>query len=230
MFLIHIFVYHIYTCVLETYIWRYGVVASLLPRGFVCVCVCVGVRSCNRLKLKNTWIQSTHIGQSIWHVFEETVIVHLFYLFVKQFCFPTGEVKKILQELNNPFDTTCSQYVHGLCVAHARKNTELSKARSHMIKSNKSREIGRLGCLERIQQVLHDPKPPGAQTRGRYRKNNKPYKPSSHMLLFSLTDCLLFVVFVGVCWWPTGSGSEKIFVVHYISSNLIELSQCIYSP
>ena len=45
-----------------------------------------------------------------------------------------------------------------------------------MIKSNKSGEIGRLARLVTIQKLLHDPKPLGAQTRGKHSKKIKKTK------------------------------------------------------
>jgi hypothetical protein len=50
-----------------------------------------------------------------------------------------------------------------------------------MIKSNKSGEIGRLARLVTIQKLLHDPKPLGAQTRGKYCKENQKDKTLGHM-------------------------------------------------
>ena len=146
--------------------------------------------------------------------------------FVRQFCFPTEQVKKLLQWLNKHWNTTCSQYVHAGCVKHVRNNTELSKASSHMIKSNKSGEIGRLARLVTIQKLLHDPKPLGAQTRGKYSKENQKDKTLGHMWLSSLAVCVLFVVFVGICWWPTGSGSERIPAIY--QSYLLKLSPCMW--
>ena len=146
--------------------------------------------------------------------------------FVRQFCFPTEQVKKLLQWLNKHWNTTCSQYVHAGCVKHVRNTTELSKASSHIIKSNKPGEIGRLARLVTIQKLLHDPKPLGAQTRGKYSKENQNDKTLGHMWLSSLAVCVLFVVFVGICWWGTGSGSERIPAIY--QSYLLKLSPCMW--
>ena len=95
-----------------------------------------------------------------------------------------------------------------------------------MIKSNKSGEIERLARLVTIQKLLHDPKPLGAQTRGKYSKENQKDKTLGHMWLSSLAVCVLFVVFVGICWWPTGSGSERIPAIY--QSYLLKLSPCMW--
>ena len=112
--------------------------------------------------------------------------------FVRQFCFPTEQVKKLLQWLNKHWNTTCSQYVHAGCVKHVRNTTELSKASSHMIKSNKSGEIGRLARLVTIQKLLHDPKPLGAQTRGKYSKEKqKRQNFGPHVTIFPRWLCFV---------------------------------------
>ena len=95
-----------------------------------------------------------------------------------------------------------------------------------MIKSNKSGEIGRLARLVTIQKLLHDPKPLGAQTRGKCSKENQKDKTLGHMWLSSLAVCVLFVVFVGICWWGTGSGSERIPAIY--QSYLLKLSPCMW--
>ena len=92
--------------------------------------------------------------------------------------------------------------------------------------SNKSGEIGRLARLVTIQKLLHDPKPLGAQTRGKYSKENQKDKTLGHMWLSSLAVCVLFVVFVGICWWPTGFGSERIPAIY--QSYLLKLSPCMW--
>ena len=51
------------------------------------------------------------------------------------------------------------------------------------------------------------------------RENFRPH------VTISLTVCLLFVTLVGVCWWPIGSGSQRIPVLY--QSYLVELSPCI---
>ena len=167
---------------------------GLLPLcSHVVVCVCVRVRvrvrSCNWLKLKTRWTQLTHVGKVSGMFWGNS------YIFLSgNFAFLPNK-EKLLQKLNKHWSTTCSQYLHARCVKHVRNTTELSKASSQANKSDKSREIGSLACLVTIQQLLHDPKPLGAQTRGKYTEKKQEEKTLGHMWLFPwlFAFCSLFL-------------------------------------
>ena len=149
----------------------------MLPCSCVCVCPCAC--ACSFLQLVKTQDQMnpTHsCGQSIWHVLRKQL-----HSFCQAFLLSYRIRKKLLQKLNKHWSTTCSQYLHARCVKHVRNTTELSKASSHANKSDKSREIGSLACLVTIQQLLHDPKPLGAQTRGKYTEKEQEEKTLGHM-------------------------------------------------
>ena len=177
---------------------------GLLPLCCHVFNVCLCVSSCNWLKLETT-AQLTHAGK-VFGTFEETVIC---IFFVRQFCFPTEQEKRPpFSDLTNTGTQHAANMSCG-CVTHVKNTTGLSKASNHTIKSHTNPV--KLGVLRVLWQskLLHDPKPLGAQTRGKYSKEKQKDKTLGHMWLSSLADCVLFVVFVGVCWWPAASGSER---------------------
>jgi hypothetical protein len=72
-----------------------------------------------------------------------------------------------------------------------------------MIKSNKSGEIERLARLVTIQKLLHDPKPLGAETCGKYSKENQKLWATCDYLPSLFAFCSLFLW--GFAGGPPGS-------------------------
>ena len=212
----------------ETYIYIYIHICPLSKMQIWVCChfaatwfnVCLCVSSCNWLKLETT-AQLTHAGK-VFGTFWGNSYMHLF---CQTILLSYRASKKILQWLNKHWNTTCSEYVHAGCVTHVKNTTGLSKASNHTIKSHTNPV--KLGVLRVLWQFKnYDPKPLGAQTRGKYSKEKQKDKTLGHMWLSSLADCVLFVVFVGVCWWPTASGSERIPAIY--QSYLMKLSPCMW--
>ena len=169
----------------------------------MCVCVCVF------LQLAETRDHGpTHsCWQSIWYVLRK----QLYASFLSgNFAFPTEQVKKLLQWLNKHWNTTCSEYVHAGCVTHVKNTTGLSKASNHTIKSHTNPvKLGVLRVLWQFKNYSTIQNHWEPKTRGKYSKEKQKDKTLGHTWLSSLADCVLFVVFVGVCWWPTAFRIRK---------------------